>query len=65
MNKMKAHLKAKFEDLETNSRIENIRDVYRVIRDINRGYHPRTNKVKDETGDLVTGSYSNLAWYRD
>ena len=55
-NKKKAYLKAKIEDLETNSKIKNIRDLYTGIIDFKKGYQPRTNIVKDETGDLVTGS---------
>ena len=64
-NKKKAYLKAKIEDLETNSKIKNIRDLYRGISYFKKGYQPRTNIVKDETGDLVTGSYSILARWRD
>ena len=64
-NKKKAYLKAKTEDLETNSKIKNIRDLYRGIDDFKKGYQSRTNVVKDETGDLVTGSYSILARWRD
>ena len=64
-NKKKAYLKAKIEDLETNSKIENIRDLYRGISDFKKGYQPRTNIVKDETGDLFTGPYSILARWRD
>ena len=45
-NKKKAYLKAKIEDLETNSKIKNIRDLYRGISDFKKGYQPRTNKVK-------------------
>ena len=33
----KAHLKAKIEDLETDSKIKNIRDLYRGIKDFKRG----------------------------
>ena len=43
--KMKAYLKAKIEDLETNSKIKNIRDLYRGISDFKKGYQPRTNIV--------------------
>ena len=60
-NKKKAYMKAKIEDLDTDSKIKNIRDLYRGINDFKRGYQPRTNIVKDETGDLVTGFYSILA----
>ena len=42
-----------------------IRDLYRGISHFKKGYQPKTNIVKDETGDLVTGSYSILARWRD
>ena len=42
-NKRKAYLKAKIEVLDTNSKIKNIRDSYRVIIDFKKGYQPRTN----------------------
>ena len=64
-NKKKAYLKAEIEDLETNSKIKNIRALYRGISDFKNGYQPRTNIVKDETGDLVTGFYRILARWRD
>ena len=37
----------------------------RGISDFKTGYQGRTNILKDETGDLVTGSYSILARWRD
>ena len=61
----KVYLKAKIEDLETSSKIKNIRDFYMGISDFKKGYQPRTNIVNGETGDLVTGSYSILARWRD
>ena len=60
-----AYLKAKIEELGTNSKIINIRDLYRGISDFKKGYQPRTNIAKDKTGDLVTGSYSILARWRN
>ena len=51
--KKKAYLRAKIEELETNSKIQNIRDLYRGISDFKKGYQPRCNIVKDEKGDLV------------
>jgi hypothetical protein len=35
--KMKAYLKAKFVELETNSKIKSIRDLYSSISDIKKG----------------------------
>jgi len=52
-------------ELETNSKIKNIRDLYWGINDFKKGYHPRTNIVKNEKGDLVTGSHSILATWRN
>jgi len=64
-NKKKAYQKAKIEELETNSKIKNIRDLYRGISDFKKGYQPRTNIVKDDKIDLVADSQSILAWWRN
>ena len=62
---MKTYLRAKIEELETNSKIKNIRDLYRVINDMKKGYQPRTRIVKDEKCDLVTDSHSIMARWRN
>ena len=62
--KKEEYLKAKIDELETNSKIKNIRDLYRGINDFQKGYHPRTNILKDEKGDTVTDCYSILARWR-
>ena len=49
------------EGFETNSKIQNIRDLYRGINDFKKGYQPRCNKVKDEKSDLVADSHSIVA----
>jgi len=64
-NKKKAYLKAKIEELETNSKIKNIRELYRAIIDFKKGYQQRINIVKDEKDDLVTDSHSILARWRN
>jgi len=64
-NKKKEHLKAKTEELETKSKIKNIRDLYTGINDFKKGYQPRNNIVKDKKGDLVAGSHSILARWRN
>ena len=64
-NKKKAYLKAKIEELETKSKIKNIRDLYRGIKNFKKGYQPRINIVKDEKGDLVADSHSILARWRN
>ena len=63
-NKKKAYLRDKIEELETNSKIQNIRDLYRGINYFKKGYQPRCNIVKDEKGDLVADSYSIVARWR-
>jgi len=64
-NKKKAYLEAKIEELETNSKIKNIRDLYRGINDFNKVYQTRTNIVKDEKGYLFTDSHSILGRLRN
>jgi len=64
-NKKKEYLKAKIKEFETNSKIKNIRDLYRGINDLKKVYYPRTNIVKDENGDLVADSHSILAGCRN
>jgi len=52
-NKKKEFLKAKIDELETNGKVQNIRDLYRGINDSQKGYQPRTNIAKDEKGDCL------------
>jgi hypothetical protein len=61
-NKKKEYVKAKFDELETNSKAKNVRDLYRSISNFKKDYQHRTNIVKDEKGDFVTGS--NSIWSR-
>ena len=64
-NKKKAYLKVKTEELETNSKINNVRDLSRSINDFKKGCQPRTTIVKDEKGDLVADSHSITARWRN
>ena len=57
----KDYLKAKIDEFENNSKIKNIRDLYRGINDLKKGYQPRTNIVRDEKDNLVTDVHSILA----
>jgi hypothetical protein len=63
--KKKEYLKTIINELETNSKNKNIRDLYEGINDFKKGYQPRTNVVKDEKGDLVADSHSILAKWRN
>jgi hypothetical protein len=52
-NKKREYLKDKINELETNSKNKNIRDLYGGVNEFKKGYQPRTNLVKDEEGDLL------------
>jgi hypothetical protein len=55
-NKKREYLKDKINELATNSKNKNIRDLYRGII----GYQPRNNLVKDENGYLLVDSHNIL-----
>jgi hypothetical protein len=59
--KNKKYLKAKIEELETNSKIKNIRDLYRGVNDLKKGYQPKTNEVSNFITELhsMLGRWSN------
>jgi hypothetical protein len=45
-NKKKEYMKNKIDELVTNSKKKNIRDLYREINEFNKGYQRRSNIVK-------------------
>jgi len=49
--KKKEYLKAKIDELETNSKLKNIRKLHRGINDFKKGCQPGRNIVKDKNGD--------------
>jgi hypothetical protein len=59
-NKKRGHLKDKINELATNSKNKNTRDLYRGINEFKRGFQPRNNLVKDENGDLLADSHNIL-----
>ena len=56
-NKKKVYLKAKIEELETNSKLKNIEELYRDINYFKKGYQPRTNIVFWLGGGFISPSY--------
>jgi hypothetical protein len=52
-NKKREYLKDKINELESNNKNKNIRDLCRGINEFKKGCQPRTNLVKDEKGDLL------------
>jgi hypothetical protein len=59
-NKKREYMKDKINELATNSKNKNIRDIYRGIIGFKRDYQPRNNLVRDENGDLFSDSYNIL-----
>jgi hypothetical protein len=59
-NKKREYLKDKNNELATNSKDKNIRNLYVEINEFKRGYQPRNNLVKDENGDLLVDSHNTL-----
>jgi hypothetical protein len=58
--KKREYLKNKINELETNSKNKNIRDLYRGINEFKKGFQLRTNMAKAENGDLLADSHSIL-----
>jgi len=52
-NKKREYLKDNINELETNNKNKNIRDLYRGINEFKKGYQPRINNMKDENGNLL------------
>jgi hypothetical protein len=59
-NKKGEYLKGKINELESNSKNNNIRDLYRGITEFKQGYHPRINLVKGERGYLLADPHKIL-----
>jgi site-specific DNA-adenine methylase len=58
-HKKREYLHDKINELKSNSKNKNIRDLYRGINEF-KGYQPRTNVVRDETGDLLADPHKIL-----
>jgi hypothetical protein len=52
-NKKREYLKGKINELETNNKNKNIRDLYSGINEFKKGYQPTINIIKDENGNLI------------
>jgi hypothetical protein len=59
-NKKREYPKNKINELATNSKNKNIKNLYRGRNEFKRGYQPRNNLVKDENGDLLAVSHNIL-----
>jgi len=54
------YLKNKINELETDKKNKNIRDLYRGMNWFKKRYQARTDIIKDEKGNLLTDSHSVL-----
>jgi hypothetical protein len=52
-NKKREYLKGKINELETNNKNKDVRDLYKGINEFKKGYQPRINVIKDENGNLL------------
>jgi hypothetical protein len=59
-NKKREYLKGKINELETNNKNKNIRDLYRGINEFKKGYQPRINIMKDENSTLLANPQNVL-----
>jgi hypothetical protein len=59
-NKKRKYLKDKINELATNSKNKNIRDLDRGINEFKGGYQQRNNLVNDENCDLLADSHNIL-----
>jgi hypothetical protein len=59
-NKKREYLKGKINELETNNKNKNIRDLYRGINEFKKGYQPKINTKKDENGNLLANPQNVL-----
>jgi sorting nexin-29 len=59
-NKEREYLKGKINELETNNKNKNIKDLYRIINGFKKGYQPRINIIKNENGNLIADPQSVL-----
>jgi hypothetical protein len=64
-NKKREYLKDKINELESNSKNKNTRDLNRGINEFKKGCQPSTNLVKDERGDLLADPHKILNRWRN
>jgi hypothetical protein len=59
-NKKRKYLKDKINELATNSKNKNVRDLYRGINEFKRDYQPRNNIDRGENYDILAVSHNIL-----
>jgi predicted metal-dependent hydrolase len=61
-DKKREYLNGKINELETNNKNKNIRDLYRGIKEFKKEYQPRINVIKDENGNLLADPQKAFNW---
>jgi hypothetical protein len=59
-NKKREYLKDKVNELESDGKNKNVRNLCRGINEFKKGYQPRTSLVKDERGILLVDPHKIL-----
>jgi hypothetical protein len=59
-NKKREYLKDKINEVASNSKNKDIRDLYRGVNEFKKGYQPRSNLLKDENGDRLADFHNIL-----
>jgi hypothetical protein len=61
--KKRGYLKGKINELETNNKNKNNRNLYRGTNEFKKGYKPRINIIKGENGNLIADLHGVLNNY--
>jgi hypothetical protein len=64
-NKKRQYMENRINELATNSKNNNIRDLYRGMNGFKRGYQPRNNVAKDENDDLLADSHNAFSRWKN
>jgi hypothetical protein len=59
-NKKREYMEGKINELETNNKNKNIRDLYRGINEFKKECKPRINIIKNEIGNLIADHQNAL-----
>jgi hypothetical protein len=59
------YVKDKINELDSNSKNKDSRDLYMGINKFKNGYKPTTNSVKDERGDILTDPHNILNGWKN
>jgi hypothetical protein len=64
-NKKREYLRGKIDDLESNNKNKNIRDIYRGVNQFKKGYQPTINVIKDENCSLLADPWNVFSRWKN